>query len=148
MESKRAIEARRNEIGYCGQYCRTCHWYTDALRKPAAELLNLLKSHFEVKGWIEFKGRSSEETLKGLEILSKSACTFNCKGGGGWRACPVRRCCTAKGVDFCFKCTEFPCERNWGETSEHANVFTPAKIERLHEMKQIGVEESIRKQWK
>ncbi len=147
MESEKVKEARRNDAGYCGEYCRTCHWYTDALRKPAAQLLNLVKSHFEVAGWINYKGGSSEETIKGLEILSKCACAFSCKGGGGWSGCPVRKCCIAKGVDFCFECSEFPCERNWGEKSEHVNVFSADKVKRLRGMKEIGVEEWIKKQW-
>jgi len=148
VESEKGREARRNEVGYCGGYCRTCHWHTDALRKPATQLLELVKSHFEVAGWINYKGGSSKETIKGLEILSKCACSFNCKGGSGWSGCPVRRCCIAKDFDFCFECPEFPCERNWGEESEHANVFTADKIRRLQEMKEIGVEEWVNRQWK
>jgi len=147
MESEKMTGARKNEVGYCGVYCRTCHWYTDALRKPAAQLLDLVKSHFEVRGWINYKGGNSNATIQGLEILSKCACPFNCKGGGGWSDCPVRKCCVAKRVDFCFECAEFPCERNWGDKSEHANVFTIPKIKRLQEMKEIGVEEWIKKQW-
>jgi len=148
MKSESVKEARRNEVGYCGEYCRTCHWYTDALRKPAAQLLELVKKHFEVAGWVNHKGGRSKETIKGLGILSKSACAFNCKGGGGWSGCPVRKCCIAKGIEFCFECPEFPCERNWSEKSEHANVFTADKTKRLQEMKEIGVEEWINRQWK
>ena len=103
MESEKLMKARKNEVGYCGEYCRTCHWYTDALRKPAVQLSELVKKHFEVAGWINYKGGNSEQTIKGLEILSKCACAFNCKGGGGWSGCPVRKCCLAKGVDFCFE---------------------------------------------
>jgi len=147
MESDKVREARKNEVGYCGDYCRTCHWYTDAMRKPAAQLLELVKNHFEVAIWTNVKGGNSEETIKGLEILSKGACNFNCKGGSGWDGCPVRKCCMAKGIDFCFECSEFPCERNWGEKSEHTNIFTADKIKRLQEMKAIGVEEWIKKQW-
>ena len=148
MESDKVRDARKNEVGYCGDYCRTCHWYTDAMRKPAAQLLELVKNHFEVAMWINVKGGSSEETVKGLEILSKGACSFNCKGGSGWYGCPVRKCCMAKGIDFCFECSEFPCERNWSEKSEHTNIFTADKIKRLQEMKAIGAEEWIKKQWK
>lgn len=148
MKNKKLTEARRNEVGYCGDYCRTCHWYTDALRKPATQLLDLVKRHFEVPMWINYKGGNSNETIKGLEILSKSACTFNCKGGGGWDGCPVRKCCAAKGFDFCFECPEFPCKQNWGKKSKHANVFTANKIKRLQAMKKIGVQEWISTQWK
>ena len=147
MESERVRRARRNEVAYCGNYCRTCHWYTDALRKPALQLLDLVKGHFEVVDWIDYKGGSSEETIKGLEILSNSACTFNCKGVGGWGDCPVRKCCVVKHIDFCFECPEFPCERNWGGKSEHADVFTADKIKRLQRMKENGVEEWIKRQW-
>jgi len=147
MESEKAKEARRNEVGYCGCYCRTCHWYSNAIRKPATQLSELVRANFEVALWINEKGGSSAETLKGLGILSKSACSFNCKGGGGWGGCPVRKCCVAKGFDICSECPEFPCERNWGEKSAHANVFTADKIKRLQEMKEIGVEEWIKKQW-
>lgn len=146
MESEKSREAKRNEVGYCGCYCRTCHWYSDALRKPAAQLLDLVKANFEVAGWINAKGGNSKETLKGLEILSKSACAFNCKGGSGWTGCPVRECCSTKEVDFCFECTEFPCD-TWDEKGKHSNVFNEAKKERLQKMKEIGVEEWIRKQW-
>ena len=148
VETKKVREARSNEVGYCGNYCRACHWYTDALRKPATQLLDLVKKHFEVAEWINYKGGNSTETIKGLDILSKSACTFNCKGGGGWSGCPVRKCCIAKGLNFCFECPEFPCERKWGEKSEHPEAFTADMIKRLQEIKKIGVEEWIEKQWK
>lgn len=147
MEDEKVTAARRNEVGYCGNYCRICHWYNDSLRKPAAQLLKLVKENFEVALWINYKGGKSEEVIKGLETLSNSACAFNCKGGSGWGACPVRKCCIARGFDFCFDCLEFPCKKNWGEKSEHANVFTTNKIKRLQEIKELGLEEWIKKQW-
>jgi hypothetical protein len=140
-------QARKSEVAYCGEYCRKCHWYNDALRKPAAELSELVRKHFEVAGWIDYKGGNSQETIKGLEILSKCACAFNCKGGSGWGDCPVRKCCIEKGFDFCYECPEFPCETSWGEKSKHANIFNAKKIGRLQEMKAIGAEEWIKKQW-
>ena len=106
----------------------------------------MVKANFAVAGWIKEKGGSSTETIKGLEILSKSACAFNCKGGSGWTGCPVRKCCTEKGIDFCFECADFPCD-NWDEKGKRSNVFNKAKKERLQEMKSIGVEEWIKKQW-
>jgi hypothetical protein len=146
MENEKMKQARRNDVAYCGDYCRTCHWYTDAMRKPAAQLLELIKSHFEVGLWINEKGGNSKETIKGLEILSKGACSFNCKGGSGWTGCPVRKCCIEKGVEFCFECSEFPCAQ-WDEKGRYANVFNKAKKERLQKMKELGIEEWIKKQW-
>jgi len=147
MECEKAAEARRDEVGYCGEYCRTCHWYTGAMREPAAQLLDLVKSHFEVALWVDYKGGNSKETIRGLDILSKATCTYNCKGGGGWDTCPVRKCCGARGFDFCFECSEFPCETNWGDKSKHANIFTTEKLKGLQLMKKIGIEEWIKRQW-
>jgi hypothetical protein len=76
----------------------------------------------------------------------QSACAFNCNGGSGWTGCPVRKCCTEKSIDFCFECADFPCD-NWDEKGKHSNVFNKAKKERLQEMKSIGVEEWIKRQW-
>ncbi|MEM2103218.1 MAG: DUF3795 domain-containing protein [Candidatus Bathyarchaeia archaeon] len=146
MASENFEKARKNEVAYCGNYCRTCYWYTDALRKPATQLLDLIKSHFELAGWINAQGSNAEQTIKGLEILSKTACAFKCKGGSGWGDCPVRKCCITKGVDFCFECSEFPCTL-WDEKGKYAHVFNRTKIERLQKMKELGVEEWIKKQW-
>jgi len=150
MKNEERIKARKNEIGYCGLYCRTCCWYAGVSQwfgYPAKRLLCILKGPNWVAGLIDSEGGDSEGVIKGLEILSKSGCISNCKGGSGWHECPVRKCCIVKGIDFCFECPEFPCERNWGEKSEHANVFTADKIKLLQEMKKIGVEEWIKKQW-
>lgn len=135
MEEKMK-SARVNEVAYCGAYCRTCYWYNGELRDTAEHSLILVKGHLEVAGWIDYKGGDSKATMKGLEILSKSTCSFNCKGGGGWSGCPVRKCCTAKDIEFCFECTDFPCA-NWDEKSEHSNVFTSDKKKKLLEMKKL-----------
>jgi hypothetical protein len=80
------------------------------LEKTCCAAVGLVKANFEVAGWIKEKGGSSTETIKGLKILSKSACAFDCNGGSGWTGCPVRKCCTEKSIDFCFECADFPCD--------------------------------------
>ncbi|MEA2089461.1 MAG: hypothetical protein U9O89_01695 [Thermoproteota archaeon] len=45
--------------------------------------MGLVKEHFEVAGWINYKGVNAKSTIKGLEILSKCAYAFNCKDGSG-----------------------------------------------------------------
>jgi hypothetical protein len=138
-------KARANEVAYCGGYYRICYWYNGEIQEPAKRLLDLVQGQFEVAGWVNQKGGDSKVTIKGLEILSKSVRSFNCKGDGGWSGCPVRKCCTEKGVDFCFECQDFPCA-NWDEKGKHSNVFTPEKKKELLEMKEIRVEEWIKKQ--
>ncbi len=145
MEDKKVKEVRRDEVGYCGRYCRTCNSDKDAMRKAAAQLLDLVKNHIGVARTIELKGGSCEETIKGLEIITNYVCIFKCKGGGGWSSCPVRKCCIAKGFNFCFECRDFPCGTNlWGKTKSFGEKW----MNQLREMKEIGVEEWIKKQWK
>ena len=132
------------EVGYCGRYCRMCHSEKDAMRKAAMLLLDQVKNHIGVARTINRKGGKCEETIKGLEILSKYACMFNCKGGGGWSGCQIRKCCVAKGFNFCYECPDFACKENWGKWK----AFSDAEIKQLQEMKEIGMKEWIKKQWK
>jgi hypothetical protein len=142
--SEEKMKARSNDVAHCGSYCRTCYWYNSELRQTAQHLLKLVKDNLEVADWINYKGGDSKTTIKGLEILSKSACNFTCKGGSGWGRCPVRRCCISKDLEFCFECSDFPCS-NWDEKGEHPNVFTDEKKNRLLGTKKTGVEEWIKK---
>jgi hypothetical protein len=59
----------------------------------------------------------------------------------------VRSCCVTKGVAFCFECSDFPCA-NWDEMGKFSNVFNSSKKKRLQEMKEVGVEQWVKNQWK
>ena len=143
-----AIEKNENprveyEVAYCGRYCRPCHSHKDAMREAAAQLLALLTTHMGVTKSIDRQGGDHKAVIKGLEILSKYACKLNCKGGGGFRSCAIRKCCRSKNLRFCFECTEFPCQQNWGKWKS----FSDQEIQRLQEMKEKGVETWIQEQW-
>jgi len=64
-------------------------------------------------------------------------CIGACKGGGGWGDCPIRKCCIDKSTHFCYECKQFPCDT--------LDRF-PNRIEILNEMKQLGLENWIKKQ--
>lgn len=57
MQREKVSGSRRNEVAYCGEYCRTYHWYNDALGKPATQLLGLVRQHSEVVGWLNYRGQ-------------------------------------------------------------------------------------------
>ncbi|MDH5793786.1 MAG: hypothetical protein OEZ18_04395 [Candidatus Bathyarchaeota archaeon] len=77
MENNKVRQAKKNEVGYCGDYCRTCHLYTDAIRKPAAQLLELVKNHFEVAMWINvdlMRKVAEGQKKKGKEVTRHERC--------------------------------------------------------------------------
>jgi hypothetical protein len=43
--------------------------------------------------------------------MCRHGCAPNCRGGGGAEDCVQRACCTARGLDGCWECDEFPCDK-------------------------------------
>jgi hypothetical protein len=131
------------EVAYCGRYCRPCHSQKDAMNRAATQLLEIVKNHIGVARSIDRQGGDHKATIKGLEILSKYACKFNCKGGGGWQRCAIRNCCSTKGFSFCYECKDFPCKEQWKKW----HSFSETEIQHLQEIKEKGIEKWINEQW-
>ena len=53
-----------------------------------------------------------------LDFLAKGTCTTCRHGECLFKPCRVRTCVKEKGLDFCFQCKEFPCEK----TGLHARL--------------------------
>lgn len=129
-------------IAYCGIYCRLCDYYTGRIRDSVRDLLEIVKSHGELKLFADTaKAFDFENFVKGLEWLSNetSPCIGGCRGGGGWGDCPFRKCCIEKGLKFCFECEDFPCDT----VKQYGN-----RVKALNEIKKLGVENWIRRQLK
>lgn len=125
-------------VAYCGIYCRLCDYYTGRIRDSARNLLEIVKSHGELKLFADTaKAFDFENFVKGLEWISDeiSPCVGGCRGGGGWGDCPLRKCCIEKGVKFCYECNNFSCEtlKNF-----------PKRVDELDEIKKIGLESWIK----
>lgn len=126
-------------VAYCGTYCRLCDYFTGRIRNSARDLLEIVREHGELKLFADtVKALDYENFVKGLEWLSKeiSPCVGGCRGGGGWGDCPFRKCCSEKGLRFCYECDEFPCE---------VLKKYPRHIEELSEIKKMGLENWIKK---
>jgi len=125
-------------VAYCGIYCRLCDYYTGRIRDSARNLLEIVKSHGELKLFADTaEAFDFENFVKGLEWISDeiSPCVGGCRGGGGWGDCPLRKCCIEKGVKFCYECNDFSCEtlKNF-----------PKRVDELDEIKKIGLESWIK----
>jgi len=138
-------EERKNAISYCGVYCLKCDWLSGRIKEAADDILQMIRERPELREWCQGEEKESYDVgnfTKILEYLSKTGfCRFTCKQGSGWNVCPVRRCCESKGLAFCCECEEFPCKR-WGKWP-----FDETKLNNLKQIKEIGAEEWIKKQW-
>ena len=126
-------------VAYCGIYCRLCDYFTGRIRDSAGNLLDIARRHGELKLFADTsRAFDFENFVKGLEWLSKeiSPCVGGCRGGGGWADCPFRKCCSKRGLRFCYECGEFPCE---------VLEKYPKHIAELREIKKTGLEGWIKK---
>ncbi|MBE0520243.1 DUF3795 domain-containing protein [Candidatus Bathyarchaeota archaeon] len=124
-------------VAYCGIYCRLCDYFTGRIRDSARDLLGIVKKHGELKLFADTaKAFDFENFVKGLEWVSKeiSPCVGGCRGGGGWRDCPMRKCCIERGIRFCYECNDFPCE----------TLKFPKRVDELNEIKKMGLESWIK----
>lgn len=132
-------EKERELVAYCGIYCRLCDYFTGRIRDSARNLLEIARKHSELKLFADASTAFDfENFVKGLEWISKeiSPCVGSCRGGGGWEDCPFRKCCGEKGLRFCYECSEFPCD---------VLEKYPRHVEELNEIKEMGLEDWIKK---
>jgi hypothetical protein len=128
-----------NILAPCGLNCSKCLMYAHGEIKTLSQQLEKLLGSFD--RYAErfssfqpvFKNYPSFKTL--LEHFTKGDCTGCRTGACRYPGCVVFPCTQEKCVDFCFKCSEFPCEKT---------TFDPDLKRRWTEMntrmKQIGVE--------
>jgi hypothetical protein len=123
----------------CGLNCRKCFAYSDGeIRIFSTKLQELLGSfdryaeRFSVFLPV-FKNYPPFKEL--LAYFTQADCNGCRKGACKYPNCGVITCYREKGVDFCFQCDEFPCEKT--------NFDPDLKgrwIKMNNRMKEIGVE--------
>lgn len=130
-------------ITYCGVYGGCCARYIGytAFREAARLLAEVADSHgfqFWMPG--EVKEFDYAEFRKGLDFFGRDdtwlVCRECCRGGGVGPPDCVRDCCVEHGVDVCFDCEEYPCERVEGDE---------AMLERGEEYHRLGRDEWLRR---
>jgi hypothetical protein len=141
----------KNIINYCGSYCRECALSAGftALREAAKALNELIEVH-GMQNWIPQAWLPEAESKfdfaefhKGLAFFSNEesffVCRKRCKEGGGFSECIMRKCCQERGLDICFDCGDFPCNKvKWN----------PVMIQRAGEYKKLGRDKWLRQEEK
>jgi len=133
-----------DSITYCGLYDGTCARWREysAFRDLAAVLAEWVDAqgfqHWMPEAVKEF---DYAEFRRALDFISREdtwlVCQRCCKGGDGRPDCPIRKCCQRRGLDICFDCGEFPCDKVKDDTR---------MMERAKEYREFGKEEWLRQQ--
>jgi len=124
----------------CGLNCGKCMSFVDGeIKRTSAKLLESLGSFDDYarrfsKFWPVFENYSQFKSL--LEFFSQASCGGCRVGDCKYPNCGVAKCYKEKGVDFCFQCNEFPCEK-----SNLDENLKERWIKMNKRMKEIGVEE-------
>jgi len=123
----------------CGLSCSKCFAYSEGkIREHSAKLKALLGSFDKYAERFQkflplFKNYPPFKEL--LSYLAQGDCLGCRKGTCKYPRCGVFHCSKLKGVDFCFQCVEFPCEK-----SNFDPDLKRRWIEMNSRMKEIGIE--------
>jgi len=128
-----------NFLAPCGLSCRKCFAYTEGEISFHAKSLQKLLGNFDAYAerfsafLPEFEDYPSFKPL--LTYFASPDCKGCREGTCKYPNCGVVECYRQKGVDFCFQCDEFPCEKT--NFDPH---LKQRWIQMNQRMKEIGVE--------
>jgi hypothetical protein len=128
-----------NILAPCGLNCKKCMANADGDIKRHSTALKELLGSFDnyarrfSKFWPVFENYPQFKNL--LDYFTQGNCSGCRKGDCRYPNCGVASCYRQKGVDFCFQCNEFPCEK----TNFDPNL-KESWLKMNHRMKEKGVE--------
>jgi hypothetical protein len=127
------------DLAPCGLSCRKCFAYSEGDIARHSRALKDGLGNFDVYAerfsafLPEFKDYQAFRDL--LAYLANADCRGCRNGACKWPDCGVAACDSGKGVDFCFQCDEFPCDKT--NFDPH---LRKRWINMQNRMKAIGVE--------
>jgi hypothetical protein len=81
---------------------------------------------------------------KAMNLPAEKVGCKGCRVQGGcrlhWNNCDTLDCVTAKGVDFCYECSDFPCRKLQPVADEAIRYPHNIKVYNLSRMKSAGIE--------
>ena len=111
----------KDRFAYCGIDCDACNKHSKEIREGAIKLKAGLDEKIGVAGAEKIRSRifelkNYEEFYGVLEwfatqegIMNNGDCV-KCRNGGGRAICEIRDCAKEKGIEFCCKCEDYPCD--------------------------------------
>jgi hypothetical protein len=133
---------KRVFLSCCGSYCHTCDWFSGRIRAQGEGTRRMLA---EFSNFPKLFGENEKKIAKAMARLAETSICSGCQqeGGVGDR-CSIRACCHSKGLTHCSECPAFPCKM----LSENPGVIKFKTLENFAEIKRIGWEAWVDRQWK
>ena len=108
----------RERIAPCGLNCHKCALHIDSeIKRHSAALAHALGPNFgsyakRLFTAVDpaFEGYEAFQAI--LDYLANGSCASCRSGECPFSLCRVRECVVEQGVDFCFQCDLFPCDRS------------------------------------
>jgi Protein of unknown function (DUF3795) len=143
MEEQPTYQDIVERLAPCGIDCERCVRYDRGrVKRLATDLGTALEGFEKMAPRVADRLPALQEYDKFSEILrlfGSADCTGCRAGGSPLPFCSARTCHKEQGVDFCFQCSEYPCERN--QYPENLVQRWRAHNDRMRE---VGVEQYYR----
>jgi hypothetical protein len=132
----------KNRLAPCGLHCGKCYAFVDGDIRRNSSLLKESLGNFDIYAQ-RFTDLIDEPVFKKypeFKDLLDYFVSVDCKGCRKekckiFKDCKVRECHEKKGVDYCFQCSDFPCNQTGFD--EH---LQKRSVEINTQMKEIGVD--------
>jgi hypothetical protein len=128
-----------DDLAPCGLSCRKCFAHSEGDIAMLSTQLQERLGSFDIyaKRFSAFLPAFEDYPAfqKLLAYLAEGQCDGCRKGTCLWPDCGVATCYADKGVDFCFQCDEFPCDRTNFDPHLERRWLQMQK-----QMKEVGVE--------
>jgi hypothetical protein len=143
MEERFTYEDIVERLAPCGLDCERCVMYAEGrVKKLATGLAKALEGFENMAPRVADRFpplRDYDRFVEILGLFGGATCAGCRRGGSTLPFCSARTCFKEQGVDFCFHCEEYPCERN----------AYPENMDRRwrsynDRMREVGVEEYYR----
>jgi len=109
------IAEAKELVTYCGSFCGGCGMYKGRIIAMVAQEFKELTAGYA--DWLPKAVNldfNYDDFIKGLEYFSQENsscyCQESCKQGGG-APCKIRPCAQEKGIEICYECKDFPCDK-------------------------------------
>ena len=116
VEEEISYRTAVERLAPCGIDCERCVMYAEGrIRRLATGLAEALQGFDKMAARItdrfpQLAGYGDFQEI--LALLGSASCAGCRQGGSTLPFCAARTCHAEQGVDFCFQCRDYPCERN------------------------------------
>ena len=127
----------------CGLDCHRCVMYADGvIKRSASDLAAALEGFENMAPRVAARApalANYQQFVEVLALFAGASCTGCRNGGATFPFCAARTCFKEQGVDYCFQCSEYPCERN-----DYPENFAERWRANNDRMREVGVEQYYR----